>query len=85
MASLTVRNIEDDVKAALRLRAARHGVSMENEIRSILRTAARAERVATETDEDRAARVARMIALGRPSPEPFDLKRFSDALEDGTE
>jgi phosphopantothenoylcysteine decarboxylase / phosphopantothenate---cysteine ligase len=36
MASLTVRNIGEDVKKRLRIRAARHGRSMEEEIRHIL-------------------------------------------------
>ena len=39
MASLTIRNLQDDVKAQLRLRAARHGHSMEQEARLILREA----------------------------------------------
>ena len=39
MATLTVRNLEDSVKAKLRIRAAQHGRSMEEEARSILRTA----------------------------------------------
>jgi plasmid stability protein len=37
MASITIRNLEDDMKARLRLRAAEHGQSMEAEVRSILR------------------------------------------------
>lgn len=37
MASITIRNLEDDMKARLRLRAAEHGHSMEAEVRSILR------------------------------------------------
>ncbi|MEQ8298051.1 MAG: plasmid stabilization protein [Nitratireductor sp.] len=37
MASLTIRNIETEVKSGLRLRAARRGASMEEEARSILR------------------------------------------------
>lgn len=36
MASLTIRNLDDKLKAQLRLRAARHGCSMEAEVRSIL-------------------------------------------------
>jgi plasmid stability protein len=36
MASITVRNLDDSVKNSLRLRAARHGWSMEQEIRQIL-------------------------------------------------
>ena len=37
MAQLIVRNIEDKVVAALRQRAAQHGVSMEEEHRTLLR------------------------------------------------
>jgi phosphopantothenoylcysteine decarboxylase/phosphopantothenate--cysteine ligase len=40
MASLTVRQIDDKLKKLLRLRAARHSRSMEDEIRVILRQAA---------------------------------------------
>lgn len=36
MASLTVRELDDEVKRKLRLRAAHHGRSMEAEVRSIL-------------------------------------------------
>ena len=39
MATMTIRNLDDDLKTLLRLRAARHGQSMEEEARSILRTA----------------------------------------------
>jgi antitoxin FitA len=39
MAQLVVRNLEDDVKAKLRRRAAAHGRSMEAEVREILRDA----------------------------------------------
>ena len=39
MAQFTVRNVEDDIKARLKRRAARHGVSMEAEVRQILRNA----------------------------------------------
>jgi phosphopantothenoylcysteine decarboxylase/phosphopantothenate--cysteine ligase len=42
MASLTVRQLDDKVKKLLRLRAARHGRSMEDEIRTILAEAAQA-------------------------------------------
>lgn len=36
---MTIRNLDDAVKAQLRVRAARHGRSMEEEVRSILRHA----------------------------------------------
>ena len=39
MASLTIRNLDDATKAQLRLQAARHGHSMEEEARRILRQA----------------------------------------------
>ncbi len=39
MAMLTVRNISDEVHRALRVRAARHGHSMEAEVRQILESA----------------------------------------------
>jgi antitoxin FitA len=39
MASITIRNLEDTVKARLRIRAAHHGRSMEEEARHILREA----------------------------------------------
>jgi plasmid stability protein len=39
MASLSVRRIDDNTYQRLRVRAAEHGVSMEEEIRRILRRA----------------------------------------------
>ena len=37
VATLTLRNLDDDLKASLRVQAARHGQSMEEEVRCILR------------------------------------------------
>lgn len=39
MASLTIRYLDDSVKHKLRVRAAQHGRSMEDEARNILRAA----------------------------------------------
>lgn len=39
MASLSVRNIDDDTVSHLRVQAARHGISMEEEVRRILKSA----------------------------------------------
>jgi plasmid stability protein len=39
MANLTIRNVDDRTKQTLRVRAARHGVSMEEEARRILKEA----------------------------------------------
>jgi plasmid stability protein len=38
MASLTIRNLDESIKALLRIRAAHNGRSMEEEARQILRT-----------------------------------------------
>ena len=38
MASITIRNLDETVKRKLRLRAAQHNRSMEDEARDILRT-----------------------------------------------
>ena len=44
MASITIRNLEEAVKTRLRVRAAEHGRSMEEEARCILRDALDRER-----------------------------------------
>lgn len=46
MAQILVRDIEEDVKLRLQRRAARHGRSMEAELRDILRAAADGDRPA---------------------------------------
>jgi plasmid stability protein len=47
MAQLVVRDLENEVKARLQRRAKRHGRSMEEEVRDILRNAVNEEEVAT--------------------------------------
>ena len=44
MASVTVRNLPEEIHRALRVRAAQHGVSTEAEIRAILATAVAPQR-----------------------------------------
>ncbi|EHP44512.1 hypothetical protein OR16_02445 [Cupriavidus basilensis OR16] len=39
MATLTIRNVDEELKARLRMEAAQHGHSMEEEVRAILRRA----------------------------------------------
>ena len=43
MASLLIRNLDEDIKTRLRMAAARHGCSMEEEARRILKRALQAE------------------------------------------
>ncbi|HKM62200.1 MAG TPA: Arc family DNA-binding protein [Acidisphaera sp.] len=47
MTTLTIRNVDDALKERLRIRAARHGRSMEAELRHIL-----SETLAAETGEE---------------------------------
>ena len=72
MASLTVRQLDDKLKQQLRLRAARHGRSVEDEVRTILRTAAQeaeaeapaASPIATEAPgAGRATQVRRVLLI----------------------
>lgn len=59
MASMTIRNIDDALKQQLRMRAATHGRSMEDEARDILRVAlAAGERPARNLAETIRARLA---------------------------
>lgn len=60
MASLTVRQLDDKLKRLLRLRAARHGRSMEDEVRLILREAA--EQSDRDSDE-------RPASVTQPKPD----------------
>jgi antitoxin FitA len=48
MASITIRNLDDKLKQHLRMRAAQHGRSMEEEARVILRLALAEERAAPQ-------------------------------------
>lgn len=50
MNTLTIRQVDDDVKARLKVRAAKHGRSMEAEVRAILGEAVSGE-AAIETED----------------------------------
>jgi plasmid stability protein len=67
MASITIRNLDDDIKQRLRVRAAEHGRSMEEEARDILR------RVMSESTAAIRARVApgARADLELPAREPM--------------
>ncbi|MEY2777316.1 MAG: hypothetical protein RLY30_1414 [Pseudomonadota bacterium] len=83
MASITIRNLDDDIKQRLRVRAAEHGRSMEEEARDILR------RVISESasPRDLAASIRARVAPGaradlelparEPMREPPQLGRQS--------
>ena len=61
MACITIRNLDDDVKTRLRVRAAANGRSMEEEARLILREAV--ERKEAPTNLTNAVR-ARFVPFG---------------------
>ena len=82
VASMTIRDIDEQLKARLRLRAARHGRSMEEEARDILLTAL-AVRASSGRDLVRSIRerieplggVELEIAPREPVRDPPDLGR----------
>lgn len=59
MATLTIRQLDDSLKARLRVRAAEHGKSMEEEAREILRQGLAAP--AAETGADFVSRIRKLV------------------------
>ena len=66
MASITIRQLDEDLKQRLRLRAARNGRSMEDEARTILRQAAALE---SEAARQRGQAPARQLRAGAGAAE----------------
>ena len=85
MASITIRNLDDDIKRRLRVRAAMHGRSMEEEAREILRrvmnesTPPRDLAAAIRSRLTPAARADLQLPAREPMPEPPDFGRDSQA------
>ena len=69
MAQFVVRHLEEDVKDGLKRRAKRHGRSMEEEIRQILRIAAQDERRTVRRLGSRIAARFRTTGLTADLPE----------------
>jgi plasmid stability protein len=69
MATPTIRNLDDETKQGLRFRAARHGVSMEQEARIILRAAVEAEAKPAASKESFYGSVRKLV----DKYGPFDL------------
>jgi plasmid stability protein len=72
MASLSVRNLDDDLIRRLKRRAARHGNSAEGEVRDILRQALSSE---AEPSFDDLAAELRALTTGRQHTPAEDLLR----------
>lgn len=73
MASITIRNLDDDIKRRLRVRAAEHGRSMEEEAREILREVVRDTRPPMNLADRLRARVAGIggVDLDIPARDPM--------------
>ena len=72
MGSLSVRNLDDDLLARLKRRAARHGRSAEAEVREILRRILSSE---ADIDFDTLAAELRALTAGRRHTPAEDLVR----------
>ena len=77
MATLTVRNLEDDLVRRLRIRAAEHGRSAEAEHREILRLALLGEDRLNRRDAIAQAAEFRKRTAGRGSVSALELLRES--------
>jgi plasmid stability protein len=82
VASITIRRLSDETKRALRVRAAQHGRSMEEEARVILQTTLAGESVApSDLAESIRRRFAKLGGIDlpelprEPMREPVDLGR----------
>jgi plasmid stability protein len=73
LASLSVRNLDDDLVVRLKRRAARHGHSAEAEVRQILRQTLAAE--VEEPSFDELAAELRALTAGRPHTPAEKLQR----------
>jgi plasmid stability protein len=70
MSSITVRNLDESVKNGLRVRAARNGWSMEQEVRLILRLAVAPEQAQQISFAERInGRFAKLKVESLPIPE----------------
>lgn len=68
MASLTIRNFDDQLKTLLRLQAVHHGCSMEQEARDILRRAVEVQPAAVNFAQQISQRFVGMDAGDLPIP-----------------
>ncbi|RWN52999.1 MULTISPECIES: hypothetical protein [Mesorhizobium] len=77
MGTLTIRNLDDDLKQKLRERAARHGVSMEQEARNLLLK----DVAATKERDGDFVTAEEILEFGRRLQQAdFDQKKFTDDL-----
>ena len=85
MASITIRNLDDDIKQSLRVRAAMHGHSMEEEVRSILRAALTQPAAPRGLGSRIHARFAALGGIDLALPERSDLPRAASFDENASQ
>lgn len=78
MAALSIRDLDDAVKEKLRLRAARHGRSMEAEIRLILTAAATEDEPRTDLFSALTERFAQLAGVELDLPARATPPRAAD-------
>ena len=76
MATITVRELDDELRARLRVRAAEHGRSMEAEVRAILRDALTRPQVANRLGSRIHHRFAALDADDLELPERNEFTRL---------
>ncbi|MER9435508.1 hypothetical protein [Mesorhizobium sp. M0618] len=77
MGTLTIRNLDEDLKQRLREQAARHGVSMEQEARTLLLK----DVAAVNKHDDDVVTAEEILEFGRRLRKvDFDQKRLTDEL-----
>jgi antitoxin FitA len=81
MATLTIRGLDDDIKAQLRVRAAHHGRSMEAEVRAILHESLSVPVEKTHVATRIRQRFAAVGGVDIPLQERTELPRAADLPE----
>ncbi len=76
--SLSVRNLDEDLIARLKIRAARHGRSAEAEHRAILRQALESEAGAEVSFDELAAELRKLTSDRRQTPSEDLLREGRD-------
>ena len=74
MGSITIRNLDDDVKRRLRVRAAEHGRSMEEEAREILRQVVTRPALSRDLGQSIHARFAEVGGIELPQPKRSEMR-----------
>jgi plasmid stability protein len=78
VATITVRGLDDETKALLRVSAARHGRSMEAEVRAILKDALPSQQTAGGLGSRVRARFAAVGGIELELPDRREMPRAAD-------